>query len=40
MFTYTTLKQAIQDGMGTLDSESRRLVIEGKKNIEEITRVL
>ena len=32
--------QAIQDGMGTLDSESRRLVIEGKTTIEEITRVL
>ena len=32
--------QAIQDGMDTLDSESRRLVIEGKTTIEEITRVL
>ena len=31
---------AIQDGMDTLDSESRRLVIEGKTTIEEITRVL
>ena len=32
--------QAIDDGMDTLDAESRRLVIEGKTTIEEITRVL